>query len=118
MNDAQLDMFFQFMDEHPAVYDKSDKMYYFKGHRSSLFEDLAASHNCVLMRGDFTGHMSKLDAQRLVELTKAYYLDSAKYRDVDVFNHAPREFDYAAHFGRCDLSNPDWRGGGTGKEDA
>ncbi len=67
----------------------------------TFYEELAKSKDLVLVRGDFTHHIFKLEAQRLLDITMQYHLDSNKYVLVDQFNNSPRDFDITKHIREC-----------------
>lgn len=65
----------------------------------TFFDDFLERKGIVLVRGDFSGHLTKEDASRLLRLTKHYY--STDPKKVEEFNRRPAEFDVDAYFAEC-----------------
>ena len=65
----------------------------------TFFEDFKDSKGLVLVRGDFSGHINKADATRLLQLTKHFYIDQPKL--VETFNQRPAEFDFTRLLAEC-----------------
>ena len=61
----------------------------------ALFDEFLERKQVVLVRGDFSGHLTKADAAHLVNLMRYYYFTDP--RAVETFNREPARFDFAAH---------------------
>lgn len=61
----------------------------------ALFDEFIERKQVVLVRGDFSGHLTKADAAHLVNLMRYYYFTDP--RAVETFNKEPSRFDFAAH---------------------
>lgn len=68
----------------------------------TVYDELLTKKQISLLRGDLiSGHLSYLDAQRLLALTKRFYLDSAEFKWVEDFNRRPRDFHFDAYLKHC-----------------
>ena len=65
----------------------------------TFFDDFVDRKGIVLARGDFSGHLTKDDAARLLELTKHYYAKEPKL--VEQFNQDAPSFDVQAYLSSC-----------------
>ena len=76
----------------------------------ALFDDLLDRKQVVLVRGDFSGHLRKLDAAHILNLMRFYYFQEPKW--VETFNKDPAAFDFTAFL----ASVPgEWQGGWRGR---
>jgi hypothetical protein len=58
----------------------------------ALFDDLLVRKQLVLVRGDFSGHLTKRDAVHIVNLMRHFYFAEPKW--VELFNRDPGSFDF------------------------
>lgn len=65
----------------------------------TFFDDFMDRKDIVLVRGDFSGHLTKQDAKRLLNLTKHNY--SVEPRLVEKFNQDSASFDIEAYLSSC-----------------
>ena len=68
----------------------------------TMYDELAKTHHVALARNDYNPlHLTKVEAQRLMELVRIYYVEGNQYRMVEDFNHRPDSFDYERHIREC-----------------
>ena len=60
----------------------------------AVYEDLAPRHGLVLVRGDFSGHLTKRDAAHVLNLLRFFYFAEPKW--VETFNRDAAAFDFTA----------------------
>jgi hypothetical protein len=65
----------------------------------ALYDDFLARKQLVLVRGDFTGHLRKLDAAHLMNLMRYFYFSEPKW--VEAFNLEPSKFNFDAFLAEC-----------------
>lgn len=65
----------------------------------ALYDDLLERKQLVLVRGDFSGHLTKRDAAHMLNLMRVFYFQEPKW--VETFNRDPREFDWTAFVAAC-----------------
>ena len=65
----------------------------------ALYDDLLARKGLVLVRGDFSGHLTKRDAAHVLNLVKHFYFTEPKW--VETFNKDPGAFDFSAMVAAC-----------------
>lgn len=65
----------------------------------ALYDDLLARKQLVLVRGDFSGHLTKRDAAHLLNLMRHFYFHEPKW--VEAFNKEPASFDFSAFLNSC-----------------
>ena len=58
----------------------------------ALYDDFLARKDLVLVRGDFTGHLTKADAVHVLNLMRYFYFTEPK--QVELFNKEPGSFDF------------------------
>lgn len=64
----------------------------------SLYDDLAQRKQIVLVRGDFSYHLHKRDAERILRQVRHWYLHEPQ--TVEQFNERPGEFDFQRYVDR------------------
>jgi ATP synthase F1 complex assembly factor 1 len=65
----------------------------------ALYDDFLTRKGLVLVRGDFSGHLRKLDAAHIVNLMRYYYFQDPRL--VESFNLTPGSFDFQAYLRDC-----------------
>lgn len=65
----------------------------------ALFDDFLARKQLVLVRGDFTGHLTKRDAAHLLNLMRYFYFSEPRH--VETFNKDPSNFDFNTFLRDC-----------------
>jgi hypothetical protein len=65
----------------------------------ALFDDLLDRKQLVLVRGDFSGHLTKADATHLLNLMRYFYFQEPRW--VETFNKDPATFDFNALLREC-----------------
>jgi ATP synthase F1 complex assembly factor 1 len=65
----------------------------------SLFDDFLARKQLVLVRGDFSGHLTKADATHLLTLLRFFYFQEPRW--VETFNKDAAAFDFNALLRDC-----------------
>lgn len=60
----------------------------------ALYDDLLARKGLVLVRGDFSGHLTKRDAAHVLNLMRHFYFVEPKW--VETFNKEPAAFDFSS----------------------
>lgn len=60
----------------------------------ALYDDFLDRKQLVLVRGDFSGHLRKVDAAHLLNLLSYYYFKEP--RQVETFNLEPSKFDFTS----------------------
>ena len=65
----------------------------------ALYDDWLARKQLLLVRGDFSAHLRKADAQHLLTLVRHFY--AIEPRAVETFNHEPAAFNWADHLRDC-----------------
>jgi ATP synthase F1 complex assembly factor 1 len=60
----------------------------------ALYEDLLARKGLVLVRGDFSGHLTKRDAAHVLNLMRHFYFVEPRW--VETFNKEPAAFDFSS----------------------
>lgn len=61
----------------------------------AVYEDLVPRHALALVRGDFSGHLTKRDAAHVLNLMRFFYFSEPKW--VEAFNRDPAAFDFTAY---------------------
>ena len=72
----------------------------------ALYDDLLPRKQLVLLRGDFSGHLTKRDAAHVLNLMRWFYFREPKW--VEAFNRDPRAFDWAAMVAACPPPPDKW----------
>ena len=68
----------------------------------TMYSELVPTHDLALSRTDYNPlHLTKIEAQRLMELVRIYYVESNQYQVVEDFNHHPDCFDWEKHIREC-----------------
>lgn len=70
----------------------------------ALFDDFLARKQLVLVRGDFSGHLTKRDAAHIMNLMRHFYF--AEPKAVEDFNLRPQEFSFDRLLRECPQPPP------------
>jgi hypothetical protein len=65
----------------------------------AIYPDFLERKQLVLVRGDFSGHLTKRDAAHILNLMRHFYIHEPKY--LETFNRDPGSFDFAAFVRDC-----------------
>ncbi len=65
----------------------------------TFFDDFMSRKGLVLVRGDFSYHLNKQDAARLLRLLHHFYVVDPRH--VETFNKDPRSFDFTRFLAEC-----------------
>lgn len=69
----------------------------------TMYNELVPTHRMALSRFDYNPlKMSKVEAKRLMELIRVYYVQGNQYQMVEDFNHRPDHFDFERHLRECE----------------
>ncbi|OQR87744.1 hypothetical protein ACHHYP_08083 [Achlya hypogyna] len=67
----------------------------------SIFDDLVASKDLALLRGDVANLLDKQEADVLFQALTKRYIDDAHFDMVHAFNKRPQEFNFDAYLAEC-----------------
>ena len=65
----------------------------------TCYDELVSRKQVVLVRGDFSAHLTKEEANTMLRLLRFAYLEEPKW--VETFNQYPREFNFQQWLERC-----------------
>lgn len=65
----------------------------------ALYDDFLTRKQLILVRGDFSGHLTKRDATHILNLVRHYYAFEPKW--LEIFNKDPASFDWNTYLREC-----------------